>query len=87
MVVVLTTRARSFLMTDTRKADFIEEVVSPSSAPRQLDTKLGSNKDQKEVTKTRQEQSWKQFLNSGWKVFVNGSSTSKRAGANSPSIS
>ncbi|XXG49635.1 hypothetical protein AAC387_Pa02g3764 [Persea americana] len=61
--------------------DFIVEFVSPSSAPSQLDTELGGNKDQEEVVETKQEQYWKQFLNSAWKVFVDRSSTSTRAGA------
>ena len=62
-------------------ADFIVEFVSPSSASSKLDTELGCNKDREEVTETKQEQSWKQFLDSTWKVFVDGSSTSKMAGA------
>ena len=59
--------------------DFIVEFVSWSSAPRQLDTELGGNKDEEEVTETKQERSWKQFLDSAWKVFVDRSSTSKSA--------
>ncbi|XXG83702.1 hypothetical protein AAC387_Pa10g1395 [Persea americana] len=50
-------------------ADFIVEFTSQSSAPSLLDTELGDNKD----TETEQEQSWK--------VFVDGSSMSNRAGA------
>ena len=61
-------------------ADFIVEFTSQSSAPTLLDTKLGGNKDTEAVTETEQEQSWKKFLDSAWKVFVDGSSTSKRAG-------
>ncbi|XXG67554.1 hypothetical protein AAC387_Pa06g0876 [Persea americana] len=41
----------------------------------------GGNKDTEAVTEKEQEQSWKKFLDSAWKVFVYGSSTSKRAGA------
>lgn len=41
-------------------ADFIIELISLSSAPRQLDTELGGNKDKEEVTETEQERSWKQ---------------------------
>ena len=52
-----------------------------SSAPTLLDTKLGGNKDTEATTETEQELSWKKFLDSAWKVFVDGSSTSKRAGA------
>ena len=33
------------------------------------------------VTETEQERSWKKFLDSAWKVFVDGSSTFKRVGA------
>ncbi|XXG88270.1 hypothetical protein AAC387_Pa12g0503 [Persea americana] len=61
--------------------DFIVEFTSPSSAPTLFDTELRSNKDMGTVTETEQEQSWKKFLDSAWKVFVEGSSTSKRAGA------
>ncbi|XXG79910.1 hypothetical protein AAC387_Pa09g0877 [Persea americana] len=46
-----------------------------------LNTELGGNKDTKAVTETEQEQSWKKFLDSTWKVFVDGYSTSKRASA------
>ena len=45
-----------------------------------LNTELGGNKDKEAVIETKQERSWKQFLDSTWKVFVDGSSTSKRAG-------
>ncbi|XXG41272.1 hypothetical protein AAC387_Pa01g1769 [Persea americana] len=62
-------------------ADFIVEFISPSSASNQLDTELWGNKDKEEVTETEQERSWKQFLDLAWKVFVDGSSTFKRAGA------
>ena len=62
-------------------ADFIVEFTSQSSAPTFLDTELGGNKDIEAVIETKQEQSWKKFLDSAWKVFVDGSSTSKRAGA------
>ena len=62
-------------------ADFIVEFISPSSAPRQLNTELEGNKDEAEVTETEQERSWRQFLDSAWKIFIDGSSTSKRAGA------
>ncbi|KAJ8624792.1 hypothetical protein MRB53_033322 [Persea americana] len=41
----------------------------------------GGNKDTEAVIETEQEQSWKKFLDSAWKVFVDGSSTSKRVGA------
>ena len=54
-------------------ADFIVEFTSQSSAPTLLDTELGGNKDTEAATETEQEQSWK--------VFVDGSSTSNRAGA------
>ncbi|KAJ8639192.1 hypothetical protein MRB53_015886 [Persea americana] len=53
-------------------ADFIVEFTSQSSAPTLLDIELGGNKDTEAVTETEEEQSWK--------VFVDGSSTSKRAG-------
>ena len=61
-------------------AYFIVE-FSPSSTSRQLDTELGGNKDKEKVTEIEQKQSWKQFFDSTWKVFVDGSSTSKRASA------
>ena len=61
--------------------NFIVEFTSPSSAPKLLDTELGDNKDKEAVTETEQERFWRQFLDSAWKVFVDGSSTSKRAGA------
>ena len=62
-------------------ADFIVEFTSPNSAPSLLDTELGGNKDKETITETEQERSWKQFLDSAWKVFIEGSSTPKRAGA------
>ncbi|XXG53275.1 hypothetical protein AAC387_Pa03g1392 [Persea americana] len=62
-------------------ADFIVEFTPQSSAPTVLDTEMGGNKGTEAITKTEQEQSWKKFLNSSWKVFVDGSSISKRAGA------
>ncbi|XXG51512.1 hypothetical protein AAC387_Pa03g0060 [Persea americana] len=62
-------------------ADFIVEFTPQSSAPTTLDTELGGNRGTEVVTETEQEQSWRELLDSSWKVFVDGSSTSKRAGA------
>ncbi|KAJ8633335.1 hypothetical protein MRB53_026671 [Persea americana] len=62
-------------------ADFIVEFTPQSSAPTLLDTELGDDKGAEFVTETEQEQSWRKLLDSSWKVFVDGSSTSKRAGA------
>ncbi|XXG89797.1 hypothetical protein AAC387_Pa12g1716 [Persea americana] len=62
-------------------ANFNVEFTSPSSAPTLLDTELGGNKDIGAVTETKQEHSWKKFLDSAWKVFINESSISKRTGA------
>ena len=60
-------------------ADFIVEFTSSGSAPTLLNTELGGNKDTETVTEMEQEQFWKKFLDLAWKVFVDGSSTSKRA--------
>ncbi|XXG46965.1 hypothetical protein AAC387_Pa02g1687 [Persea americana] len=62
-------------------ADFIVEFTPQSSAPTALDTELGGDRGAEVVTETEQEQSWRELLDSSWKVFVDGSSTSKRAGA------
>ena len=57
------------------------EFTSQSSAPTLLNTELGDDRGAEVVTETEQEQSWRELLDSSWKVFVDGSSTSKRAGA------
>ncbi|XXG90595.1 hypothetical protein AAC387_Pa12g2323 [Persea americana] len=62
-------------------ADFIVEFTPQSSAPTSLDTELGGDRGAEVVTETEQEQSWRELLDSSWKVFVDGSSTSKRASA------
>ncbi|XXG88794.1 hypothetical protein AAC387_Pa12g0960 [Persea americana] len=62
-------------------ADFIVEFTPQSSARTSLDTELGGDRGAEVVTEAEQEQSWRELLNSSWKVFVDGSSTSKRAGA------
>ncbi|KAJ8615907.1 hypothetical protein MRB53_035279 [Persea americana] len=62
-------------------ADFIVEFTPQSSAPTALDAELGGDRGAEVVTETEQEQSWRELLDSSWKVFVDGSSTSKRAGA------
>ncbi|XXG47632.1 hypothetical protein AAC387_Pa02g2246 [Persea americana] len=61
-------------------ADFIVEFTSLSSAPTLLNTELGGNKDMEAVTETVQERSRKKFLDSACKVFIDGSSMSKRSG-------
>ena len=61
-------------------ADFIVEFTPQSSAPTTVDTELGGDRGTEVVTETEQ-QSWRELLDSSWKVFVDGSSTSKRAGA------
>ncbi|KAJ8618285.1 hypothetical protein MRB53_014471 [Persea americana] len=50
-------------------------------APTLLNNRLEGNKDMGAVTETEQEQSWKKFMDSAWKVFIDGSSISKRASA------
>ena len=62
-------------------ADFIVEFTPQSSAPTSLNTELGGDRGAEVVTETEQEQSRRELLDSSWKVFVDESSTSKRAGA------
>ena len=54
-------------------ADFIVEFTSQSSALTLLDTELRGHEDTEAATETEHQQSWK--------IFVDGSSTSNRAGA------
>ena len=62
-------------------ADFLVEFTSKSSAPTIVDTELGGSTREDEVAETSEGQAWDKFLATAWKVFVDGSSTSKRAGA------
>ena len=56
-------------------ADFIVEFVSPNPAPTQLGTALGGTGHEPEESEAEHSPT------SAWKIFVDGSSTSRRAGA------